>query len=119
MAFALFDAVKETSTTSGTGDFTLAAAAPGGFRRFADVCTVGDTLYYTIEDYDNNAREVGIGSYSGANMLTRSIVLASTNGGALVSFAVGSTKFVWLDDPAKLAKRSKVAAAVTLWSNFL
>ena len=48
MAFKLFDRVQETSTTTGTGDFTLSGAVTG-FRTFASRYSTGDTLYYGIQ----------------------------------------------------------------------
>ena len=57
----VFDRVKETSTTTGTEDFTLDGLETG-FRAFSDVFAVGDETFYTIED-DSGAFEVlGIGA---------------------------------------------------------
>ena len=87
------DRVLETSTSTGTGDFTLGGAV-SGFNTFASKCTVGDRVPYAIEAVDANgvptgANETGIGTYSAANTLTRTTVLSSSNAGALVSFAAG------------------------------
>jgi hypothetical protein len=103
MALQVADRVLETSTTTGTGALTLAAAVTG-FRRFSAVCSVADTCYYTIVAVDSNGNpsgdwECGLGTYSSANTLTRTTPAASSNAGAAVNFAAG-TKYVMLDATA-------------------
>lgn len=97
------DRVKEVSTTTGTGALTLAGAAIG-YRTFASVCSVSDTFYYAIEGVNGDGTltgqwEVGLGTYSGVNTLTRTSVLASSNANAAVNFSAG-TKQVWIDAAA-------------------
>lgn len=106
MAHVIQDRVKETTTTTGTGALTLAGAATG-YQAFSAVCSTGDTLYYALQAVDGSGAptgdwEVGFGTYSGANTLTRTSVLASSNSGAAVSLASG-TKQVWLDMPAAIS----------------
>jgi hypothetical protein len=96
MAFKLFDRIQETASTTGTGAFTLSGAIPG-FKTFASRYSTGDTLYYVIQDVDTAGApdgdwEVGLGTYSAANTLTRTIVLSSSNSDALVSFASGEKR---------------------------
>ena len=96
MAFKLFDRVQETSTTTGTGDLTLAGAVTG-FKTFASRYSTGDTLYYGAFESDSSGTptggwEVGLGTYSAANTLTRTTVLASSNADAAVSFAAGTKR---------------------------
>ncbi len=96
MAFKLFDRVQETATTTGTGDITLAGAVTG-FSTFASRYSTGDTLYYGINECTSGgtptgAWEIGLGTYSAANTLTRTTVLASSNSDALVSFAAGDKR---------------------------
>jgi len=103
MALAVFDRVMETATTTGTGAFTLAGAYTG-YRAFSAVCSVADTCYYAIEAVDANGNpsgdwEVGLGTYSSANTLTRTTPAASSNAGAAVNFSAG-TKRVILDASA-------------------
>lgn len=103
MALIVADRVFETSTTTGTGAFTLAAAVTG-YRRFSAVCAVSDTVYYLIVAVDANGNpagdwECGLGTYSSANTLTRTTPQASSNAGAAVNFAAG-TKHVILDATA-------------------
>jgi len=88
------DRVKETTTTTGTGDLTLAGAITG-FLPFSARCSDGDTLYYSIQAVDGATGvptgewECGRGTYSAADTLTRDVVLSSSNSDALVSFAAG------------------------------
>lgn len=96
MPFKLFDRVQETSTTMGTGNFTLAGAVTG-FQTFASRYSTGDTLYYAIQEVNaggtpTGAWEVGYGTYSAANTLTRTTVLSSSNSDALVNFASGDKR---------------------------
>jgi hypothetical protein len=100
MGLQVKDRVGETSTTTGTGALTLAAAITG-FRRFSSVCSTNDTVYYVIIAVDANGNpsgdwECGLGTYSSSNTLTRTTVQASTNAGAAVNFAAG-TKYVFLE----------------------
>lgn len=108
MALITADRVLESTTTTGTGPLTLAGAY-AGFRAFSAVCATNDTVNYVAEAIDGNGNptgdwEVGLGTYSGANTLTRTTVLASSNAGAAVNFAAG-TKRVMSDIPA-----SRIAA---------
>lgn len=111
MAHVTDDRVLETSTTTGTGAFTLAAAVTG-FKRFSaakqydgTAMAVNDTCSYSIWGVDANGVptaewETGLGTYSAANTLTRTTVLRSSNADAAVSFSAG-TKFVALSIVAK------------------
>jgi hypothetical protein len=98
MALVLADRVRETSTTTGTGTITLAGAVYG-YQSFSAVGNANQT-YYTIFDQTSGAWEVGIGTYtSSGTTLSRTTVLSSSNGGALVPFGAG-TKDVFVDYPA-------------------
>ena len=99
MAFITGDRVKETSTTTGTGDFTLDGAS-SGFKAFGDLVSVGDTVYYAIYDETAGDFEVGEGSFPTATTtLQRDTVLSSSNSDTLVNFAAGA-KVVFLTAPA-------------------
>ena len=101
MSFVLKDRVKETSTTTGTGTFTLAGAATG-FQSFS-VIGNGNTTFYTIVDSSAGTWEVGIGTYtSSGTTLSRDTVLESSNSGSLVNFGSGS-KDVFVTYPAERA----------------
>lgn len=95
----IFDRVKETTTTTGTGAVTLAGAA-SGYRAFSDVLADTNTCLYAIVGQSSTEWEVGLGTFaSGANTITRTTVLASSNGGSAVNFSAG-TKDIFIDLPA-------------------
>lgn len=97
MAFVVADRVRETSSTTGTGVFTLAGAVIG-YQSFSSAIGNGNTTYYAISNPGVNEWEVGIGTV-GAGTLTRTTVLASSTGTA-VSFTAGS-KDVFVTYPAE------------------
>ena len=101
MAFVINDRVKETSTTSGTGTFTLDGATTG-FETFSSAIGNANTTYYTIHTQNAAEFEVGIGTV-GAGTLARDTVISSSNSDAAVDFTAG-TKDVFCTMPA-----SKVA----------
>ena len=95
MALVLKDRVREQSTSTSTGSFTLTGAVTG-FQSFSSAIGNGNTTYYTISD--NTNWEVGIGTVS-AGALSRDVVLSSSNAGSLVNFPAG-TKDVFCTYPA-------------------
>ena len=96
MALVLKDRVRETSTTTGPGTFTLSGSV-AGFQSFSAIGT-GNTTYYTIAT--SSDWEVGIGTWTSPDQLSRDTILASTNGGAAVDFGSG-TKDVFATFPAE------------------
>ena len=100
MALLLKDRVKETTTTTGTGDITLAGAVEG-FQSFSSALSDADTTYYAISHRDADEWEVGLGTYS-SGVLTRTTVLESSNSDTAVSFASG-TKDIFITLPAEKA----------------
>lgn len=96
---ALFDRVRETTTSTGTGAITLAGAV-AGLRSFSSVYVDGDSgIPYTIAAQTPGEWEVGYGTYS-AGTLSRDRIVASSNAGALVSFSAG-TKDVFVSPNAE------------------
>ena len=90
MAFILNDRVKETSTTTGTGAFTLAGAV-SGFETFSAGIGGSNTTYYCIFHNGTTEFEVGFGTLnSGASTLTRTYIISSSNSDAAVDFSAGS-----------------------------
>jgi hypothetical protein len=82
------DRVKESTTTTGTGDITLAGAA-AAHRTFGSVCADGDIVPYCIAG--PSEWEVGVGMYvASGTKLTRLEVHGSSNANALVNFSSGS-----------------------------
>lgn len=107
--------VLETSTTTGTGALTLNGVAVTGYRTFASVCAVSDTVLYYIEavDADGNATgdyEAGLGTYSGANTLTRTTVLRSSNANAAVTLAAGTKRVGITELPFGTLSPSQITA---------
>jgi hypothetical protein len=101
MPLVVKDRVNETSTTTGTGTFTLAGAVTG-FQSFSAIGN-GNTTYYTIVLQGGSEWEVGLGTYtSSGTTLSRDTVLSSSNSGSLVNFSAG-TKNVFCDYPAPKA----------------
>ena len=98
MALIVADRVQETSTTTGTGSFTLAGAVTG-FRTFASVLATADTTYYTIADQGGANWEVGLGTFTSPSTLARTTILSSSNAGSAVNFTAG-TKNVFITYPA-------------------
>ena len=89
MPLVLKDRVKATSTTAGTGTFTLGAASTG-FQSFS-VIGDGNTTFYTIALQGGNEWEVGLGTYtSSGTSLSRDTILESSNGGTAVNFSAGT-----------------------------
>ena len=99
MALVINDRVKETSTTQGTGNFTLAGASQG-FESFASGVGVGNTTYYAIVQSGSNNFEVGEGTLSATSTLVRSTPISSSNSDNLVNFTAGD-KDVFCTIPAK------------------
>jgi hypothetical protein len=101
MPLVVKDRVRETSTSTGTGDIIL----NGAVQAFQDFSVIGDgnTTYYTIVDATTGAFEVGIGTYTLATTtLSRDTVLESSNAGAAVNFAA-NVKDVFVTYPAERA----------------
>ena len=120
MSFVIADRVKETSTSTGTGDMSLSGAITG-YQSFASQCTVGDTLYYCIQGVAGSGIpsgewECGLGTYSAANTLTRTTVTASSNANTVVGFSAGD-KQVYITMPAVQVAwvRERLTAARTYY----
>jgi hypothetical protein len=100
MSLILKDRVKETSTTSGNGVFTLNGASTG-FQSFA-VIGNGNTTYYCIATQGISEWEVGIGTYASAGTtLTRTTVLSNSSGTQPTALTFsGGTKDVFVTYPS-------------------
>jgi hypothetical protein len=99
MALVVNDRVKETSTTTGTGTFTLDGAV-SGFETFSSAIGNTNTTYYAIVN-DNGEFEVGLGTV-GAGTLSRDTIISSSNSDAAENFTAG-TKNVFVTLPASKA----------------
>ena len=97
MALVVNDRVKETSTTTGTGTFTLDGAVTG-FETFSSAIGNTNTTYYAIVNTTNAEFEVGLGTVA-AGTLARTTIISSSNSDSAVDFAAG-TKNVFVTLPA-------------------
>jgi hypothetical protein len=87
---AYADRVKDTTTTTGTGDLTLSGTAPTGFQSFNTGLGVGPKFGYAISSSGGSEWETGIGYLSGSTTLVREKITASSNSNAVVSFSSGT-----------------------------
>lgn len=99
----------ESTTTTGTGPFTLAGALTA-HKRFSAECSVADTLWGNISAVDSSGNETGdwvegLFTYSAANEVTLTTVYKSSNSDLAVTFGAG-TKYVTL-----IADARQIAAA--------
>ena len=103
MALVLKDRVLESSTSTGTGSFTLTGAQTG-YQSFSAIGN-GNTTYYTIQGKNPDGTltgewEIGIGTWSTGNTLSRDTVLSNSLGTtAKIVFSAGA-KDVFCDYPA-------------------
>ena len=116
MALVLADRVQETSTSIGTGSFTLAGAVTG-YQTFA-VIGNGNTTFYTIADQGGANWEVGIGTYSTTGpTLARTTVLSNSNGNTSpVNFTAG-TKTVFVTYPSEQSVNLNASGNVSALGN--
>jgi len=97
MALVLKDRVKETTTTTGTGTYTLAGALTG-FEAFSQVGD-GNTTYYTCTD--GTDFETGIGTFTlSGTTLARTTILQSSNSDNAVNWSSG-TRTIFCTLPAE------------------
>jgi hypothetical protein len=105
MPFALADRVKETSTTTGTGNFTLAGAV-AGFRTFNGAIATNTRTFYVIAHTTLNEWESGVGYISNATTFVREFVTTNSSGStSKISFSAG-TKTVFVTLPAQYRNNS-------------
>jgi len=106
MALILKDRVKETSSSSGTGNIALGGAFPG-YQTFNAAIASGSTVYYTIHNLtagDDDEWEVGLGTFTSPATLARTTVLSSSNSGSAVNFTAGASGLeVFITQPAEEA----------------
>lgn len=107
------DRVKETTTTTGTGTYSLAGAV-AGFRTFVAGVGSGNTCYYVAEN--GTDWEIGLGTVTDAapDTLARTRVIKSSNADAAVNWGAG-TKNLFV---APLAAKNKDIAPLRgyLWN---
>jgi hypothetical protein len=101
MALVLKDRVQETSTSTGTGTITLGGAV-AGYQSFNASTPSGSIVYYCIASQAGSDWEVGYGTFTSPDQLSRTSVYSSSNASALVNFSAG-TKNVFVTYPAEQA----------------
>ena len=112
MALIVADRVKQESTTTGTGTFTLSGGVDG-FQNFSDVCSTNDTMYYVIQEKIGTDFEVGHGTFNSSGQLERTNILQSSNSDNAVNFGAG-TKDVFITYPADKAVFQNYDGSITI-----
>lgn len=90
MAFITSDFLKETSTTTGTGNITLGGVRVPG-STFASAMANGSTFHYAISHDTLGEWETGLGTMLTSTTFSRSVI-SSSNANALVNFSGGSKR---------------------------
>jgi hypothetical protein len=101
MALVLKDRVKEVTGVTSTGTATLLGAVVG-FQSFNTAIPTGSTVYYCIAGQGTSQWEVGIGTFTAPDQLSRDTVYSSSSAGSLVNFSAGS-KDVFVTYPSERA----------------
>lgn len=114
MALKIADRVRDTSTTTGTGAFTVSGSAPSGYQTFSAVMSTNDTCYGMIQNQSASEWEVGLYTYSSANTLTRTTIIASSNSNSAVSFSAGTKDVLLVAPAAKLVLLDASGNAIAL-----
>jgi hypothetical protein len=101
--------VKETSTTSGTGNVTLAGAVTG-YASFNTTFGTSPAYYFRYVIQDGNNWETGIGHLSASTTLVRDVIQQTYSGTTLTRYGTalslsGGTSNVFIDLTADAADR--------------
>lgn len=83
------DRVLETSTTTGTGTYSLAGAL-GGYQAFLSTFDDGDTVIYFATDGTDWERGIGTLTDGDPDTLSRDTILGSSNAGSAVNWTSGT-----------------------------
>jgi hypothetical protein len=86
--------VRETTTTTGTGNLTLAGVPDAVYQTFNTAFGLNRVFHYFIFDDTNNAWEDGEGYLTDSTTLVRAQILLSSNSNAAVNLGSG-TKAVY------------------------
>jgi hypothetical protein len=109
MTNAIFKArVWEVVNVTGTGTVSLTGTTYNGpYQTFGNCVPSGSLVIYSISDGTANTWELGIGTYTTPlpGTLTRTTVLESSSGGALINFA-GNSCAVTLESPSPLSSNN-------------
>lgn len=109
MAFVLGDRVKQTTTTTGTGSYTLDTPSPIGYQDFSTGVGNGNTTFYVA--VAGNEWEVGVGTVTtGSDIVLSRSVIKSTNSNSAVVWGAG-TKEVFCVLPADAANMLRLSGS--------
>ncbi len=112
------DFVGDTSTTTGTADYALSGTPITGYQAFSVVGN-GNSCYYMAVDVDGSGhplggREVGRGTYTTSGLvLSRDLILTSTNSGSKVSWAAGTRQLFVVLPAARIDPPASTKTAST------
>jgi len=109
----LADRVKDSTTTTGTGNLTLSGTAPTGFQTFNAAFGTNTRFYYAISSSSGSEWEVGIGYLSASTTMVRDKITASSNSGAAVNLSAG-TKDVYCTFAANVAENANHGKLLTI-----
>jgi hypothetical protein len=109
MSFKVFDRVKETTSTTGSGTITLGGAAYG-FQSFSDVLSSGDTTFYAI--VNGSSWETGLGTFAGGT-LSRDTVFESSNSGNLIDLSATSDVYITYPASKSVYRNSNDQVVIT------
>ena len=114
MALITKDRIKEDTTTTGTGAYALGGSS-ATFDTFQSCMSNGDTTYYAIAHTTSGTDEweTGIATWNTGNTLTRTTVLAGSNGTSAVNFSAG-TKNIFMSVPADQTRLGLTATTAEL-----
>jgi hypothetical protein len=85
------DRVKDTTTTTGTGNLTLSGTAPTSFVNFNTAFSLNNPFIYCIVDATSGLWETGTGYLSASTTFVRDSVFEGSSGaGTLVNFSAGT-----------------------------
>ncbi len=109
----LADFVKESSTTTGTGTYSLAGAV-SGHQGFVAAGCAGAQVPYVVTDGTNY--EIGLGTITDAatDTLSRDVVYASSNSGSAVNWSAGTRDVYLADISGKIAQVHTITGNTTL-----
>jgi hypothetical protein len=84
-----YDRVKETTTSTSTGNITLLGAVTQ-FVSFSSRFAIGVPFCYCIVGQTGSEWETGLGTLSSSNTLVRTTTLESSNSDSPVNFSAGT-----------------------------
>lgn len=103
------DGVWDTSTTTGTGTYTVSGTAVVGRQTINAGVGDGNSAYYRAEDDTNGGWEVFLGTYTNSSKtLTRDTIISSSNAGSAVNWGAG-TRQIFLVEPASVVSYNRNA----------